>query len=354
MSTNNNVTDIKELINSLNPDQKDAVTYDQSLLVLAGAGSGKTKVLTTRIIWLLQNNIAEAGQILAVTFTNKAAGEMLLRVSNYLNSQTIHNIWIGTFHAIAFKMLRLNIEYADLPTNFHIIDNHKQQKLIKQVLNDLGYNDSIYEIKQIQKFINLNKEQGVRSEHLVKLKTVDPEYVKIYQSYEEYSIKLGAVDFTELLLRAYQMLNNHPQLLEQYKQKFKYILIDEFQDTNIIQYKFIRLIGQNNSCVFAVGDDDQSIYAFRGAQIDNIRKFIRDFDCKEPIRLEQNYRSTQTILDVANSVIAQNSNRIGKKLWTDNVNSQKIISIALNTDDEEASFVVNEIIKLNQEKIYIN
>lgn len=350
MVTNSPNTNISEILDSLNPAQKDAVVYDKSLLVLAGAGSGKTKVLTTRIIWLLQTQNITADQILAVTFTNKAASEMLVRIASYLTDQNIRNIWICTFHAIAFKLLRLHVQKADLPNNFHIIDNHKQQKLIKQVLSDLGYNDGAYEIKQIQKFINLNKEQGIRSEHLVNVKTVDTEYVKIYKAYEESCVKLGAVDFTELLLRAYHMLNNHPELLEQYRQKFKHILIDEFQDTNIIQYKFIKLIGQAGACVFAVGDDDQSIYAFRGAQVDNMRKFIRDFDCEDPIRLEQNYRSTQIILDAANSVISQNSNRIGKNLWTTKNTQQKITIAALTNDEEEADFVVKEIIKLHNDQ----
>lgn len=349
MLTNSAKSNISDTLNSLNPAQKDAVMYNKSLLVLAGAGSGKTKVLTTRIIWLLQTQQVTADQVLAVTFTNKAASEMLVRVAPYLTDQNIRNIWIGTFHATAFKLLRLHVQKADLPSNFHILDNHKQQKLIKQVLSELGYNDGVYEIKQIQKFINLNKEQGVRSEHLVNVKTVDTEYVKIYKAYEEMCIKLGAVDFTELLLRAFHMLNTHPDLLEQYRGKFKHILIDEFQDTNIIQYKFIKLIGQPDACVFAVGDDDQSIYAFRGAQVDNMRKFIRDFDCEAPIRLEQNYRSTQIILDAANSVISQNSNRIGKTLWTENSSKHKITIAALSNEEEEADFVVKEIIRLNTE-----
>ncbi len=183
MLTNSAKSNISDILNSLNPAQKDAVMYDKSLLVLAGAASGKTKVLTTRIIWLLQTQQVTADQVLAVTFTNKAASEMLVRVAPYLTDQNIRNIWIGTFHAIAFKLLRLHVQKADLPSNFHIIDNHKQQKLIKQVLSELGYNDGVYEIKQIQKFINLNKEQGVRSEHLVNVKTVDTEYVKIYKVY---------------------------------------------------------------------------------------------------------------------------------------------------------------------------
>jgi DNA helicase-2/ATP-dependent DNA helicase PcrA len=351
MVTNSPNINISEIINALNPAQKEAVVYDKSLLVLAGAGSGKTKVLTTRIIWLLQTQKILADQILAVTFTNKAASEMLVRVAPYLTDHSIRHIWIGTFHAIAFKLLRLHVQKADLPSNFHIIDNHKQQKLIKQVLSDLGYNDGAYEIKQIQKFINLNKEQGIRSEHLTNVKTVDAEYVKIYKKYEDSCIKLGAVDFTELLLRAYHMLNNHPELLEQYRTKFKHILIDEFQDTNIIQYKFIKLIGQPHAYLFAVGDDDQSIYAFRGAQVDNMRKFIRDFDCEDPIRLEQNYRSTKIILDAANSVISQNSNRIGKNLWTTKNAAQKITIAALSNDEEEADFVIKEIIKLHNQGI---
>jgi DNA helicase-2/ATP-dependent DNA helicase PcrA len=334
-------------LEGLNPEQLTAVTHQQgSMLVLAGAGSGKTQVLTTRIVWLIKEKNINPSQVLAVTFTNKAAKEMLQRVATQLNIDTKF-MWIGTFHSIALRFLTKHYKEAGLPSFFHILDSQDQLNLLKRIIKKANIDETSCSIKELQKFINYQKEQGYRACDLQANNLRHEMSINIYREYEMICNNDGLVDFTELLLRSYELFSTNQTILDLYTRQFKHILIDEFQDTNQLQYKWLQLIGSKCDNVFAVGDDDQSIYSFRGAKALNMQAFLQDFKVSQPIRLEQNYRSTSNILQAANAVIDNNSNRIGKKLWTTKNDGNKIKLYEGYTEEDEAYFVVDEIKSLH-------
>ncbi len=339
------------MLDGLNPEQYKAVTYlDGSLLVLAGAGSGKTRVLTTRLSWLVKNGYLGISEVLAVTFTNKAAREMLHRVGRLLEIDTRY-MWVGTFHAIGVRLLRTHYQEAGLPASFQIIDSGEQQSLIKRLIKQNGLDEEHYPAKEIQSYINNLKEQGLRSVQLNPEGLRNKHWLQIYAMYESFCNKDGLVDFTELLLRSYELLATNDAILRRYQQQFKHILVDEFQDTNQLQYLWLKLLVGSDTSIFAVGDDDQSIYAFRGAKVSNMRKFLQDFNAPEPLRLEQNYRSTPVILSAANAIIGNNSDRIGKNLWTNNQHEEKIRLYEGYTEEDEAYFVIDEIKNLHNNGI---
>lgn len=332
------------IIDGLNDKQTAAVTLDPNLnaLILAGAGSGKTRVLTHRIAYLLQDSHLNLDNILAVTFTNKAANEMKERLGALLN-QSVRQSWLGTFHGVSHRLLRLHFAQAKLNSDFQILDSQDQFRLIRRLCKELNIDDKKFPIKKLQSFINNQKDEGIRPEHIeaeynyfVKQATI------VYQKYEATCQELGVIDFSEILLRAHEMLRDNPDLLQHYQQQFKHILVDEFQDTNKIQYAFIQLLHKDNQ-VFCVGDDDQSIYGWRGAQIENIQKLATDFAPLSTIRLEQNYRSTSNILNASNKLIANNKNRLGKSLWTDTGDGELIDLFSARSDIDEAEFVVKKI-----------
>mgnify|MGYP000143144806 CR=1 FL=1 len=342
------------ITSGLNEKQLTAVTYDAgSILVVAGAGSGKTKVLTTRIAWLIESKNIKPEEILAVTFTNKAAKEMNDRVAHLLEMNTKH-MWIGTFHSVALRMLNKNLFEAGLSSKFQILDNNEQIGVIKRMLKNHNFDEKLYPPKDVQRFINNHKEQGIRAKNLTPDTIRAQHMTDLYVSYETFCHKESLLDFTELLLRAYELLQNYPAILEKYRKQFKNILIDEFQDTNNIQYKWLYLLAYKNIDLFAVGDDDQSIYSFRGALVSNMRLLLKDFNIKEPICLEQNYRSTSVILKAANAVIHNNDDRIGKHLWTDKKAGEHIKFYEAYTEEEEANFVCDEIVNLKDEGVSLS
>lgn len=335
------------ILSGLNPEQLKAVTYSNgSLLVLAGAGSGKTKVLTTRMAWLIENAQLGVSEILAVTFTNKAAREMLYRVGKILRVDT-RFMWVGTFHSIALRILRSHYQDAGLPQSFQIIDSGEQLSLIKRLIKQKNLDENKYTPRDLQNFINYQKEHGLRASQLNPENLRTQYWVELYALYEEVCNRDGLVDFTELLLRCYELLSFNDLILNRYRNQFRHLLVDEFQDTNQLQYKWLQLLVGTKNTIFAVGDDDQSIYSFRGAKVGNMRAFIRDFNAPEPLRLEQNYRSTPTILAAANAIIDNNSDRIGKNLWTDSQQQEKIRLYEGYTEEDEAFFVVDEIKNLH-------
>ena len=335
------------ILSGLNPEQLKAVTYSNgSLLVLAGAGSGKTKVLTTRMAWLIENAQLGVSEILAVTFTNKAAREMLYRVGKILRVDT-RFMWVGTFHSIALRILRSHYQDAGLPQSFQIIDSGEQLSLIKRLIKQKNLDENKYTPRDLQNFINYQKEHGLRASQLNPENLRTQYWVELYALYEEVCNRDGLVDFTELLLRCYELLSFNDLILTRYRNQFRHLLVDEFQDTNQLQYKWLQLLVGTRNTIFAVGDDDQSIYSFRGAKVGNMRAFIRDFNAPEPLRLEQNYRSTPTILAAANAIIDNNSDRIGKNLWTDSQQQEKIRLYEGYTEEDEAFFVVDEIKNLH-------
>lgn len=329
------------LLESLNPEQQQAVSSSApNLRILAGAGSGKTRVLVHRIAWLLMKQLAFSHEIMAVTFTNKAANEMRQRVEALLQCPT-QRMWVGTFHGLAHRLLRTHFEQANLPDTFQILDSEDQYRLIRRLQKTLNLDEEKCPPKQSQKFINQQKEKGLRARHMDS-DQYGWEMVDLYQAYEDTCQNAGLVDFTELLLRAHELLRNHAELLAVYSERFKYILVDEFQDTNTLQYAWIRLLGKSSS-VLIVGDDDQSIYSWRGAQIDNLQRFANDFPGVETIRLEKNYRSTQTILSAANAVIAFNTGRLGKNLWTDDQEGKPILLYNAFNELDEAQYIASQI-----------
>ncbi|AOE48848.1 DNA helicase II [Kangiella sediminilitoris] len=336
--------DATSIIESLNDAQKEAVTApNKALLVLAGAGSGKTRVLVHRIAWLVKVEQVSPHSILAVTFTNKAAKEMLGRVEDML-AMPARGMWIGTFHSIAHRLLRAHYRDAGLPEGFQILDAQDQLRVIKRVMKELNLDDNEWPPKQAQWFINAKKDDGLRPGDIHHhgdffVSTM----LKVYYAYEEACKTAGLVDFNELLLRAYELWAKNPHILKHYQERFQHILVDEFQDTNAIQYAWIRLLCNDKNRITIVGDDDQSIYGWRGAKIENIQQFENDFpDCKIS-RLEQNYRSTATILKAANAVIAYNSERMGKSLWTDGNEGEPITIYAAFNEQEEARFIAARI-----------
>lgn len=342
--------DITPIIDSLNPAQREAVTSSSpALLVLAGAGSGKTRVLVHRIAWLMQVEGTSPHGILAVTFTNKAASEMRGRIEGLLNISA-QSLWVGTFHGLAHRLLRRHAKEAGLPEAFQILDSDDQYRLIRRLLKTLDLDEARWPPRQVQWFINVHKEEGRRARHLPE--SYDPfqkQMQRIYLAYEEICERSGLVDFAELLLRAHEFLRDTPEVLEHYQNRFHHVLVDEFQDTNRIQYAWLRLLTHERENLFAVGDDDQSIYSWRGAKVENLHKFQKDYPGHRLIRLEQNYRSTGNILNAANALIANNESRLGKTLWTDGGVGEPISVYAAFNEQEEAYFVAERIKQWVQE-----
>ena len=337
------------LLNHLNPEQLSAVTYPaQSVLVLAGAGSGKTRVLTTRIAWLLQNGMAGVNNILAVTFTNKAAKEMQTRLGAML-PVSLRAMWLGTFHGLCHRFLRLHYRDAQLPQSFQILDASDQLAVVKCLLKQLGIAEETVAPRVLQGFINAQKESGLRAEHLEAPDPHTKQLIECYAQYDELCRREGVVDFAELMLRSYEVLQRNAALRTHYQQRFRHILVDEFQDTNTLQYEWLKLMAGDGAAVFAVGDDDQSIYRFRGANVGNMTRLMREFGIDAPIKLEQNYRSVGTILQAANAVIAHNTDRLGKNLHTEAEAGDKIRFFSAFNDLEEAKWMVDEIKSLHGE-----
>ena len=336
--------DVSYLLDSLNTAQREAVAAPPGhYLVLAGAGSGKTRVLTHRIGWLIEAEGAPPWSILAVTFTNKAAGEMRGRLANLL-PHGLRGLTVGTFHGIAHRLLRQHWQEAGLPETFQILDSDDQQRLVKRVVAGLGIDEAKYPPRQAMWQINQWKDEGKRPEGIEPGDhPVARTYLKIYEAYEQACHRAGLVDFAELLLRAHELIRDHDALRAHYQERWRHLLIDEFQDTNALQYAWIRLLAGKTGKVFAVGDDDQSIYGWRGAKVENMRAFLRDFPDAKTLRLEQNYRSTSTILEAANAVIAQNPSRLGKKLWTSGDKGEAIALYAAYNEQDEARFVIERI-----------
>ena len=336
--------DVTPILESLNDAQRDAVTAPADpLLVIAGAGSGKTRVLTHRIAWLIDVKGVSPQGLLAVTFTNKAAAEMRGRIEALLQIPVNH-LWIGTFHGLAHRMLRRHWQEAGLPQSFQIIDSDDQLRIIKRLIKGLEFEDDRWVPREIQYFINAQKDEGLRPQHLDDEN--DPnrrQQIAFYQQYQEICNRGGLVDFAELLLRAHELWRDNAELLAHYQRRFQHLLVDEFQDTNSIQYAWLRLLAGKTGVPFVVGDDDQSIYRWRGARVEHIQQFQQDFPRASVVKLEQNYRSTETILDAANAVIANNTGRLGKNLWTEGGRGEPIRVYSAYNERDEADFVVGKL-----------
>jgi len=334
------------LLENLNPEQLAAVTLPHaSALILAGAGSGKTRVLTTRIAWLLATGQASPLSILAVTFTNKAAKEMMSRLSA-LTPVNTRGMWVGTFHGLCNRMLRAHYRDAQLPQAFQIMDMQDQLAMIKRVYKAHNIDDERFPARQLQSLINASKEEGLRPNQVEAHDEFTRRQVEHFALYEQACQRDGVVDFPELLLRTYELLTQHEGLREHYRRRFSHILVDEFQDTNVLQYKWLKQLTSPQTSVFAVGDDDQSIYAFRGANVANMQHFERDFADAAPvklIKLEQNYRSHGRILDAANALIKHNQARLGKNLWTADAEGEPVRAFAAPSDIDEAAFIVDVV-----------
>jgi len=336
--------DVTPILESLNDAQRQAVTAPpEPLLVIAGAGSGKTRVLVHRAAWLIDVEGISPQSLLAVTFTNKAAAEMRGRIESLLQIPVNH-LWIGTFHGLAHRLLRRHWQDAGLPQSFQIIDSDDQLRIIKRLLKSLELDDDRWVPREIQYFINAQKDEGLRPQHLDdEGDTNRRQSISLYQSYQEICDRGGLVDFAELLLRAHEIWRDHPDILQHYQKRFRHLLVDEFQDTNAIQYAWLRLLAGKEGIPFVVGDDDQSIYRWRGARVEHIHQFQQDFPKSSVIKLEQNYRSTATILNAANAVIANNDSRIGKNLWTEGGDGDAIRLYAAYNERDEADFVVGRL-----------
>ena len=336
------VADVSHILDDLNEAQRDAVTAPPGhMLVLAGAGSGKTRVLVHRIAWLCQVEGASPFNIFAVTFTNKAAAEMRSRVEK-LQGMPSAGMWVGTFHGLSHRLLRSHWKEAGLPQTFQILDADDQYRLIRRVLKALELDEARWPPRQAQAFINARKDEGQRPQHIdTSHNPVYTQLVRIYTAYEAACLRAGVIDFAELLLKTLELLRDNDSLLEHYQHRFRHILVDEFQDTNTIQYALIRLLAGNNNKVFIVGDDDQAIYAWRGARVENLHKFQHDFKAVQIVRLEQNYRSTTTILSAANALIDHNNDRLGKKLWTSGEDGEQILFYNAFNELDEARFVID-------------
>src|SRR5580658_3540869 len=336
--------DVSHLLDGLNDAQRQAVASPLgAALVLAGAGSGKTRVLVHRVAWLIQVEGASPHSILAVTFTNKAAAEMRRRIEGLLGHPG-GSLWIGTFHGLAHRLLRLHWREAGLPQSFQILDAEDQARLLRKVLKALELDETRWVPREVLWFINAQKDEGLRAKHLKD--DGDPtrrQLIQIYHAYEEACRRGGVVDFAELLLRAYEIWKENPSLLEHYRPRFRHVLVDEFQDTNAIQYKWLTLLAGQTGLPFVVGDDDQSIYRWRGARVENLHQFRRDYPQAQLVKLEQNYRSTGTILKAANALISNNSGRLGKNLWTSGADGERVKLYAAFNERDEADFVVNRI-----------
>ncbi|HCA26707.1 MAG TPA: DNA helicase II, partial [Betaproteobacteria bacterium] len=338
----------------LNPQQHEAVTLArQSALIVAGAGSGKTRVLTMRIAYLVQTGQASPFGILAVTFTNKAAREMLARLSALLPINT-RGMWVGTFHGLCNRLLRSHHREAGLPSLFQILDSQDQLAVIKRLMKSLQIDNEKYPPKQVQHFINRHKEEGLRAAQVEAHDRFTQQMQALYAAYDEQCNREGVVDFAELLLRSYELLQRDKALCDHYRQRFQHILVDEFQDTNRLQYQWLKLLATPGGTIFAVGDDDQSIYAFRGAQARNMQDFAREFGVAQVIKLEQNYRSHGNILEAANALICHNADRLGKNLWTADGNGERLRVFEAAADRDEAAFIVDEIRALKREGVRLN
>lgn len=331
-------------LTSLNTAQQEAVTASYGhLLVLAGAGSGKTRVLVHRIAWLISEQGVPANSILSVTFTNKAAQEMRGRLEHMLGREA-QGMWVGTFHGLSHKILRLHWQEAGLPNHFQVIDSDDQLQMIRRLFKTLNINEDRFEPKRVQGFINRKKDEGVRANQLSHAEgSYDQVMHEVYRHYETTCTENGLVDFAELLLRAYEVIKDNSELLSHYQSRFLHFLVDEFQDTNTIQYQWLSLLAAKAKSVTVVGDDDQSIYGWRGAKIENIRRFEKEFKGATVVRLEQNYRSTSTILSAANALISHNGSRFGKTLWTEGEKGDLITVYSGFNEEDEALFVVREI-----------
>ncbi|MGH8808814.1 MAG: UvrD-helicase domain-containing protein [Noviherbaspirillum sp.] len=333
---------MQNLLHNLNPEQLAAVTLPaQSALILAGAGSGKTRVLTTRIAWLIQTGQTSPAGVLAVTFTNKAAKEMLSRLSAMLPINT-RGMWIGTFHGLCNRLLRAHYRDAGLPQTFQILDSSDQLSAIKRLLKSLNIDDEKYPPRNLMYFINGAKDQGLRAKDVEAHDDYNRRFVELYGAYDNQCQREGVVDFAELLLRTYELLMRNQPLREHYQSRFRHILVDEFQDTNNLQYNWLKLMAGEHNAVFAVGDDDQSIYAFRGANVGNMVAFEREFRVQNLIKLEQNYRSHGHILDSANMLIANNSKRLGKNLRTDAGHGEQVRVYEASSDIREAQWIIEQ------------
>jgi DNA helicase-2/ATP-dependent DNA helicase PcrA len=351
--------DSGNLLAGLNEKQLEAVTLPhQSALILAGAGSGKTRVLTTRIAWLIQTGQVSPQGLLAVTFTNKAAKEMLTRLSAMLPINT-RGMWVGTFHGLCNRLLRAHYREAGLPATFQILDSADQLSSIKRLMKVMNVDDEKFPPKQVMGYINSCKEEGLRAHSVEAYDSHSQRMREIFEEYDKQCQREGVADFAELLLRCYELLGREASIRQHYQSRFKYILVDEFQDTNRLQYLWLKLLaGQGNNkehnCIFAVGDDDQSIYAFRGARVGNMRDFEEDFNVQSIVKLEQNYRSHSNILDAANAIITHNRNRLGKNLWTSAGKGEPIRVYQAYNDIDEANFIVDEIKMLHAEGVDLN
>ena len=336
--------DVSHILDSLNDEQRNAVANpSQHLLVLAGAGSGKTRVLVHRIAWLLEAEQASPYSILAVTFTNKSAREMRGRIES-LMANSFAGMWVGTFHGLAHRLLRTHWKEAGLVQDFQILDGDDQLRLVKRINRSLKIDEDKWPAKQCQWYINSQKDEGLRSGNIDHF---EDDYTKtmlqVYKAYEEACDRGGMIDFGEILLRAHELWLKNPQVLEHYQRRFKHILVDEFQDTNSIQYAWLRVLAGTQNQLMVVGDDDQSIYGWRGAKIENIQQFNVDFSDAETVRLEQNYRSTSTILKAANKLISNNQSRLGKNLWTEDGDGEQISLYEAFNEQDEARFIVDRV-----------
>ncbi|MFP2769245.1 DNA helicase II [Oceanisphaera sp. KMM 10153] len=342
--------DVSSLLDGMNDKQRDAVAAPaQNMLVLAGAGSGKTRVLVHRIAWLMQVEQVPASAILAVTFTNKASAEMRGRVEQLLGGR-LFGLWLGTFHGLAHRLLRAHHLDANLPQDFQILDSDDQLRLLKRILKGMNLDEKQWPPRQAAGFINARKDEGLRPKDIQVLKDpLQQTYQRIYQVYQDTCDRAGLVDFAELLLRAHELWLYKPHILAHYQDRFRHILVDEFQDTNSIQYAWLQMLAGQQARVMIVGDDDQSIYGWRGARVENIARFLRDFPGADTIRLEQNYRSTGTILKAANTLIANNAERMGKELWTEGSEGEPIALYGAFNEVDEARFVVERIKQWRQQ-----
>ncbi|MDG2249537.1 MAG: DNA helicase II [Gammaproteobacteria bacterium] len=336
--------DVSHILDSLNDEQRNAVASPaKSLLVLAGAGSGKTRVLVHRIAWLIEAEHVSPFAVLAVTFTNKAAREMRGRIEELLG-HSYSGMWVGTFHGLAHRLLRSHWQEAGLIEDFHILDADDQFRLIKRIIRSLRIDEEKWHAKQCQWYINSQKDEGLRA---INIEHFEDDYTKtmleVYKAYEAACERGGMIDFGEILLRAHELWLKKPQILAHYQNRFQFILVDEFQDTNSIQYAWLRVLAGSKNQLMVVGDDDQSIYGWRGAKIENIQKFNVDFPDTDTIRLEQNYRSTSTILNAANNLIANNQGRLGKHLWTDGAEGEPISLYEAFNEQDEARFIVDRL-----------
>lgn len=335
---------IPEFLQTLNDAQREAVTAPMGhQLILAGAGSGKTRVLTYRIAWLIHTEKVSPNSILAVTFTNKAAGEMRHRIESLLESSA-RSMWIGTFHNLSHRLLRIHWREAGLTENFQILDPDDQYRLIKRIITSLNLDEDRFPPKEALWFINLQKDEGLEARQLSSYgNSIQEKWIAIYAAYEEACQQAGLVDFSDLLLKVNNLWKRHPEILTHYQARFRHLLVDEFQDTNAMQYFWVRQLAGGDNFITIVGDDDQSIYGWRGAQVENLDCFRRDFSNVKLIRLEQNYRSTGTILKAANALIAHNQSRLGKNLWTTQEEGDRITIYSAFNEFDEAHFIANRI-----------